>query len=118
SGWGISAEQVNSTLSGSLSSFRVNVQGTNDQENPRVAMLSNGGAAFVWQGGKSGFQHIYGRFLNASNTFLTSTDLVISTFTNGFQGDPALAALNNSNVVVVWSSFDQAASNSLLDVYG
>ncbi len=118
SGWGISAEALNSTLSGSLSTFRVNVQGTNDQENPRVAILKNGGTAFVWQGGKSGFQHIYGRFLNASNTFLTTTDLVVSTFTNNFQVNPALAALNNSNVVVVWSSFDQVRSNSLLDVYG
>ncbi len=118
SGWGISAEALNSTLSGTLSTFRVNVQGTNDQENPRVAMLRNGGAAFVWQGGKAGFQHIYGRFLSATNTFLTTTDLVVSTFTNGFQGNPALAVLNNSNVVAVWSSFDQVRSNSLLDVYG
>ncbi len=28
-----------------------------------------------------------------------------------------MAALNNSNVVVVWASFNQAGSNSLLDVY-
>jgi hypothetical protein len=117
SGWGISAEQVNSTLSGTLSSFRVNVQGTNDQENARVALLKNGGAAFVWQGGLEGYQHIYARFLNASNTFLTATDELVSAYTNHFQINPAIATLNNSNVVVVWSSFDQAGSNSLQDVY-
>lgn len=117
SGWGVSAERVNSTLSGSLSPFRVNQQGTNDQENPRVALLKNGGAVFVWQGGLKGYQHIFGRFLTPTNTFMTTTDLVVSTFTNNFQINPAVATLNNSNVVVVWGSWDQVNSNSLQDVF-
>ena len=57
-GWGVSAQRLDSTLSGTLSTFRVNAQGTNDQENPRVALLKNGGAAFVWQGGKPSYQQI------------------------------------------------------------
>jgi hypothetical protein len=118
SGWGVSARRLDSTLSGTLSTFRVNVQGTNDQENARVALLKNGGAVFVWQGGVEGYQHIYARFLSPTNTFLTSTDLVVSTFTNNFQINPAVAVLNNSNVVVVFGSFDQAGSSSLQDVYG
>src|SRR5208282_6653003 len=63
SGWGVSARRLDSTLSGTLSTFRVNAQGTNDQENPRVALLKNGGAVFVWQGGVEGYQHIFARFL-------------------------------------------------------
>ncbi|HTX20892.1 MAG TPA: hypothetical protein VMD27_03375 [Candidatus Aquilonibacter sp.] len=120
SGWGVSAMKLDGTLSGSGSPFRVNVQGTNDQEYPRVALLKSGGAAFVWQGGVEGYQHIYARFLNSSNTFLTTTDIVVSTFTNriGFQINPAIATLNDSNVVVVFGSFDQAGSNSMQDVYG
>ncbi len=118
SGWGISAERLDSTFNGTLSSFRVNVQGTNDQENARVALLKNGGAAFVWQGGLRGKQHIYARFLTPTNTWLTKTDLVVSTFTNTFQINPALTVLNNSNVVVVWASYNQAGGKSLLDVYG
>jgi hypothetical protein len=160
SGWGVSAMQLNGTLSGSGSSFRVNVQGTNDQENPRVALLKNGGAAFVWQGGKPSSQHIYARFLTPSNTWLTANDALVSAsgtilyvtnitstvITNwdnrhgritgyntnttttvttnasgnngSFQINPAVAVLNNSNIVVVWSSFDQAGSSSLQDVYG
>jgi hypothetical protein len=117
SGFGISARRLDSTLSGTLSTFRVNVQGTNEQQNPRVALLKNGGAAFVWQSGKLGFQHINARFMNSSNTFLTSTDLVVSTPTKNFQINPAVTVLNNSNVVVVWGSFDQVNSNSLQDVY-
>ena len=117
SGFGISARRVDATLSGSLSTFRVNQQGTNDQENPRVAMLKNGGAVFVWQGGLKGYQHIFARFLTPTNTFLTTTDLAVSAFPNNFQINPAVATLNNSNVVVVWGSFDQVNSNSLQDVY-
>ena len=118
-GWGVSARRVDSTLSGSLSTFRVNVQGTNDQENARVALLKNGGAVFVWQGGREGFQHIFARFLTPINTFLTTTDLAVSTFgsASSFQINPAVAVLSNSNVVVVWSSFNQAGAYSLQDVY-
>ncbi len=118
-GWGISAQRLDSTLSGTLGTFRVNAQGTNDQENARVAMLNNGGAVFVWQGGLEGYQHIYARFLTPTNTFLTTTDLLVSTFTgaNTFQVNPAVAVLTNGNVVVVWASFNQASAYSLLDVY-
>jgi hypothetical protein len=116
-GWGISARRLDSTLSGTLSTFRVNATGSNDQENARVTLLKNGGAVFVWQGGKESYQHIFARYLTPSNTWLTTTDLVVSAFTNNFQVNPAIATLNNSNIVVVWSSFNQASTNSLLDVY-
>jgi hypothetical protein len=168
SGLGVSAMKVDGTLSGSGSSFRVNVQGTNNQENPRVALLKNGGAAFVWQGGVDGLnQHIYARFLNSNNTWLTTNDMLVSAQTgtnfsysyatnttvtistnwsqqlhknvyttnsittvttntvatvvsssSEFQVNPAVAVLNNGNVVAVWGSFDQISSNSLQDVYG
>jgi len=117
SGWGISARQLDGTLSGTLSTFRVNSQGSNDQENARVALLKNGGAVFVWQGGAESFQHIYARYLTAANTFLTTTDLVVSPTANRYQADPAVATLNNSNVVVVWSSYNEAGSSSMQDVY-
>ena len=161
SGQGISAQRLDSTLSGTLSTFRVNALGTNDQDHPRVALLKNGGAAFVWQGGASGRQQIYARFLNASNTWLTTNDLALTTsgtnppilatnlisvvtsnynavlhkyvYTTNlvrtitttaggasgtFQITPAIATLNSGNLIVVYTSFDQAGSNSLYDVYG
>jgi len=161
SGWGISARRMDNTLSGTLSAFRVNVTGTNDQENARVAMLKDGGAAFVWQGGVEGLnQHIYARFLSTSNTWLTTNDVLVSsvatnifilhttnttttittnvnrngtTFTTNITTtvttttnintqnlsiNPALAVLDNSNIVVVWSSFNLVASGSMQDVYG
>jgi hypothetical protein len=116
--WGVSAERLDATLSGTLSPFRVNVTGAGSQENPQVALLKNGGAVFVWQGGQLGSQHVYARFLTPTNTFLTTNDVLVNTFTNNFQINPAVAVLNNSNVVFVWASYDQAGSNSMQDVYG
>ena len=113
-GWGVSAMQLN----GTGSSFRVNVQGAGDQQNPRVALLQNGGAVFVWQGGQPSQQHIYAQFLSSSCTFLTTTDVVVSMPTNNFQINPAVATLTNGNVVIVWGSFDEAAPGSMQDVYG
>jgi hypothetical protein len=42
----------------------------------------------------------------------------VNDFPNNFQVHPAVAVLNNSNVVVVWTSFNQYSSNSMQDVYG
>ena len=59
----VSAVRLDSTLSAAFAPFRVNNTATNDQERPVVSLLKNGGAAFAWQGGRQGFQHIYARFL-------------------------------------------------------
>ena len=115
-GWGISARRLDGTLSPILSTFRVNSNGTNDQENPKVALLKNGGAAVVWQGGKQSFQHIYARFFRANNTFLTS-DVTVSSSTTQYQRDPVLAALTNGTVVFAYGSYNQFSSTSLQDIY-
>ena len=116
-GLGISALRLDSSFSGTLSPFRVNQNGTNNQERARVSLLNAGGAAFVWQGGKQGAQNIYARFLSLSNTWLTG-DVLVNTFTNKTKQNPAITTLGNSNVVVVWGSLNQQASNSMQDVYG
>ena len=166
SGWGVSAARLDSTLSLTTWKQRVNVQGTNNQENARVALLKNGGAVFVWQGGPKAFQQIYARFLTPANTWLMTNDVLVNTppttnvsysygyatnttstvktnhthgktiyttntttkvtktiatnltLSGSFRANPAVATLANSNVVVVWSSFNQAGPGSLLDVYG
>jgi len=118
SGWGISAQRLDATLSGTLSPFRVNQTGANNQENPRVAMLKNGGAVFVWQGGAPSYQHIYAAFQTASGTFLNTTDILVNSSMTSYQNGPAVTVLNNGNVVVIYSSMNQAGSSSLQDVYG
>jgi hypothetical protein len=117
-GLGISARRLDATLSGSLSTFRVNATGTSDQERPQVSLLNAGGAAFVWQGGKQGFQRIYARFLSAAGTWVSTNDVLVNTFTNNAKVNPAAVTLAGGNVAVVWGSFNQFAANSLQDVYG
>ncbi len=118
SGLGISAQRLDNNYSAYLSPFRVNATLTADQERPQVSLLKNGGAVFVWQGGVLGSQHIYARFLSSSNTFLTTTDLTVNSSTNFAQQSPAVATLANGNVIVVYSSLNQTATNSMQDIYG
>jgi len=114
-GLGVSAVRLGSNLTAIASVFRVNQVGAGDQEKPRVALLQNGGAVVVWQGGQFGFQKIVARFLNPNGSFATG-DIAVNTYTNFHQVAPAVATLADGSVIVVWSSFTQ--DGSLLGVYG
>lgn len=110
-GLGISARRIDQSLSPTLSTFQVNKQAAGDQENPQVALPGNGGAVFVWQGGAYGFQHIYARFMGPEGTFITD-DLLVNTYTNNQQINPAVGVTQDGNVVVVWSSYGQDDANN------
>ncbi len=110
-GLGINARRLNSTLSGEFGNFRVNETAVGEQERPQVAMLSDGGAVIVWQGGRPGFRDIFARFLAPSGVFTTG-DIRVNTFTNDDQVAPAVAALTDGNAVVVWTGFGQDGSQS------
>jgi hypothetical protein len=114
-GFGISARRLDPNLSGALGVFRVNSEGAGDQRNPQVSMLANGGAVFVWEGGKSGSENIYARFLRPDGTYI-STDMLVNTYTVERRSHPSVAVLSDGNVIVVWSSFGQ--DGSLDGVYG
>src|SRR5438034_3135854 len=110
-GLGISARRINSNLSGSFGVFRVNEQGVGDQQNPKVTLLKNGGAVFVWQGGTTA-PRIYARFLKPDGTFATG-DVLVNTYAKNHQIDPVVASLSDGNVVIAWSSFGEDG-----DLYG
>ena len=114
-GWGISARQLNSTLSGQYGVFRVNQQGSNDQMRPRVAMFANGGTVFVWEGNQTGNKDIYGSFVSSNGTFLTS-DVRVNVYTNSEQTEAAVCKLNDDRALIVWTSLDQ--DGSYQGVYG
>ncbi len=108
-GLGISAQRLDSNLSASLGSFRINHDGAGDQENPQLSLLQDGGAVFVWQGGTLGFQKVYARFLKPAGTFATP-DIAISAYAatnNNNQVNPVVATLTDGSVVVAWQSFGQ-----------
>src|SRR6478609_8468277 len=48
-GLGISAVRLDASFNPAFASFRVNQQGAEDQENPKVISLATGGAVFLWQ---------------------------------------------------------------------
>jgi hypothetical protein len=104
--WGISAIKLDGGLSGTMSPFRVNATAADVQDRPMVSLLNDGGAAFVWQGGKLSYQHIYARFLAPDNTWTTSEDIMISSDSH-YQIRPVITTLKGGNVVVGWASFDQ-----------
>ena len=115
----IRAERLNSSFaSADGSNFVVSAvaykksKTTGDQEKPKVALLSDGGAVFVWQGGKQGAQDIYARFVDANGLFLTKDILVNTRARRGPNNrtDPQVATLTGGNVVVVWSSYGQDGS--------
>ena len=114
-GAGISARRLNAGLSGDFNVFRVNEEGAGEQEFPKVALLQDGGAVFVWQGGALGFQNIYLRVIDSAGVFKTG-DVLVNTYAAQQQIKPSVAVLNDGNVVVVWSSLGQ--DGSMLGVYG
>lgn len=77
-----------------------------NQEKPQVALLSDGGAAIVWQGGKPGKQQIFARFVSAEG-LLVKKDIRISRNTKNNQSDPAVTVLNDGSILIVWSSSRQ-----------
>ena len=116
-GLGISAVRLDSSFSAAFAPFRVNAISAGDQERPQVAMLDNGGAVFVWQGGQRSYQHIYARSLSSSGTWLGTNDLRVDSANLNYQVNPVISTLAGGNVLVAWGSFNQAGSNSLQDVY-
>jgi hypothetical protein len=115
-GYGISAQLLDATFSPTFGIIHINQLTAGDQEQPRAAILGNGGKMVVWQGGKQGFQHIYARFLTSSNTFI-GNDVMINSVTNKYQVNPAVAALADGYAAVVWGSFGQDNADGLQGVY-
>jgi hypothetical protein len=111
-GLGIRAAALDNNLTATGERFRVNVNAAGDQEHPQVTLLNGGGAVFVWQGGRQSFQHIYARFLSSSNTWLT-TDVPVNDSNGKYQLSPAIATLDNGNVVLVWCN----VTSAFQDVY-
>lgn len=114
-GMGISARRLDSSFSGQYGIFRVNQQGVGEQRNPAVALLSNGGAVFVWEGTQTGSSDIYASFLSSAGTFITG-DIRVNVYTNNDQMLPAVCALPGDKVLIAWTSFGQ--DGSMHGVYG
>lgn len=118
SGQGISARQVDGSLSGVLNPFRVNQIFEGDQTRPVVVVLTNGGAAFAWLSGPANQPQVRIRFLGPDGTWLTD-EFQANVHTNGGKQTPALARLADDTVVCVWASWNQeTGTRPMLGVFG
>src|SRR5579859_1015583 len=106
SGLQIGGVALDSSFSRVGSVFRVNRSSNGDAERPQVGLFAGGGAVFVWQGGQASFQHIYARFLSATNSWL-GNDVMVNSSTSTYQANAAVTVLSNGNCVVVWNSVNQ-----------
>jgi hypothetical protein len=77
SGLGVSGRRLDASMAPVGEVFRLNQTLGLDQQNARIAMLNNGGAVAVWEGGKAGTRHVYVRYLAPSGSFLTD-ELVVN----------------------------------------
>jgi len=85
---------------------RVNQDAVSNQENPKVAVLSNGNAVVVWQSGKSGHQSIRARLLGRTGS-VSGAEVTLATGSSTVgNANPAVVALSNG-FAVAW----EAASN-------
>lgn len=91
--------------------FDVSANRTELQEHPRVAMLLDAGAAYVWQQGQVGAQHIYASFFDPFWGF-GALDVRVNQSTTTFQETPDVAGLGSGDVVIVWTSVNQEAPGS------
>ncbi|MGB0579087.1 MAG: fibronectin type III domain-containing protein, partial [Limisphaerales bacterium] len=105
-GAAICAQRLNANLSGTLSPIHINAIVSSNQEKPKIAMLSDGSAAAVWQGGEPGKQNIFLRILNSNGTFL-GPENQINQYNAQFQIEPSVGVLTDDTIVVVWDSYDQ-----------
>jgi hypothetical protein len=104
--------------------FQVNTWTTDDQENPSITSLSNGGFVVVWESGcttgacagqDGSSWGVYGQRFDSSGNKVGS-EFQVNTWTTDWQDSPSITTLSNGGFVVVWQSNGQDGSG--YGVYG
>lgn len=112
-GAGIRARRIGRTLAGSLPSFTVNSATNGLHETPKVALLADGGAVFVWRGGPFGKQGIFARLVRSGNSTTPSflgTDVEIAPAGESQNSNPSVVRLADNSLVVTWDSYGSDGS--------
>jgi hypothetical protein len=98
------------------SEFQVNTWTTDNQANPSITSLPNGGFVVVWDGeGQGDNSGVYGQRFD-SNGNKVGSEFQVNTWTTGQQDSPSITTLSNGGFVVVWQSYGQDGSG--YGVYG
>ena len=96
--------------------FQVNTYTANDQSNPAIATIADGGFVITWSSyGQDGSGWgIYGQRYTSSGVAYGS-EFLVNTYTANDQGDSAIAATADGGFVISWDSYAQDGSG--WDVY-
>jgi hypothetical protein len=99
--------------------FVVNSYTTGTQYAPRVASQPDGAFMVVWNGAGIGDSFgVFARIYDASGAPL-GVELLVNTYTTGWQGGPVTAAVANGEFVVVWQGVGpDGSATSGVDVFG
>ncbi|MEO5350176.1 MAG: SBBP repeat-containing protein, partial [Magnetococcus sp. YQC-3] len=86
--------------------FRVNTCVADEQRNPELLALSNGGFLFSWnsKGQDGSGWGIYGQLFDAQGTAI-GTEFRVNTTTTGNQSNPNTTQLTNGNIIVTWNNY-------------
>ncbi|MDZ7330668.1 MAG: hypothetical protein ONB31_01685 [candidate division KSB1 bacterium] len=92
--------------------FQVNTYTNNDQKNPVVAPLQDGGFMVVWQSNEQDGSEwgIYGQLFD-HNGIKKGEEFRVNSFTNRSQYNSSLTVLKNGKIVVCWQSLFQTGSS-------
>jgi len=93
------------------SEFQINTYTDNQQQNPSVASLSDGGFVVTWQsnGQDGAYYGIYGQRYDASGNTVGS-EFQINTYTDNQQQNSSVTSLADGGFVVTWQSNGQDGS--------
>jgi VCBS repeat-containing protein len=109
SGRGIAARLYKADGTPLGAEFQVNTNNTDNQGQPAVTALSDGGFVISWQGPAEQLDplkrdDIFGQRYDASGTRIGPEFLINNKFTDDDQRDPALAGIPGGGFVSAWSS--------------
>ena len=112
--WGIYAQRFDSSGSTVGSEFRVNTTTSNDQTEPEVTALNDGGFMVVWESAnQDGSQDgVYAKRYDADGSDL-SGEIRVNTTTSNNQGSPDIDVLQDGSVIVTWDGNGPGDSNGI-----
>jgi Ca2+-binding RTX toxin-like protein len=89
-----------------------NTYSPNNQTNPAISKLDNGGFVVVWESnGQDGNSlGIYGQRFNSNGNFVGS-EFLVNTYTTNTQSAPSVSPLSNGGFAVTWESSGQDGSS-------
>jgi len=107
-GSGIYGQRFDSAGSAVGSEFQVNTTITDEQSQPSVAVLDDGGFVVIWESNNQDGdeQGVYGQRFDGSGSSV-GAEFLVNTTTTEEQNEPSVTALNDGGFVVTWESKNQ-----------